>query len=571
MIALLYGRESPTDAPGEERVEVQFENTRRWSPTQGWPIGGEFLDVDCSGDVPFDKRAGGQQLLREIERQRLKGQAAVVVVRRPDRLGRGFLLQHAYHLLKLQGALLRVQSEPSLEPETSGGEMLLTVLAGYSGAEKRNINERTRDGQRSRAQAGKFTGGYAPYGYRTNWTLDKRALKAAPEWTEAKVVRQIFAWCLEDALSCPQIAQRLTLLGIPTPSRSGQRRPPRTPGQAVHTHWQTETVRALLTDETYTGTHWWGKTMLVPHPEHRDDPRRRQRVQAPREAWIPQAVPALVNRAQFDRVPAILQRNQLANPRNAKRVYMLGGLVKCRICGSTYFGSYNSCGGTRGFYTCRGRHNPAKVFGPGAAACPGPHVRIEQLDALVWELVRDHLEHEEETVARIREQRAAEEQSASVLEKIRDGIRRTLFQKATERRNTIDLTAQGVFTPAEGTEKLARLRQEEADLTAKLEELDAQAQAAEQQAAALAGIRDYLTAWKARLDQPFSPEEMRDACRQFVDQVWISAEGSETVARVRLKFEPQATGALPISATTLCRRWANWSTLETVRTLVRAA
>lgn len=59
-------------------------------------------------------------------------------------------------------------------------------------------------------KSGQYSGGIIAYGYRLN--PDTKRLEI--ENNEAEVVRQIFEWCVEERISCVQIAERLNTLDI---------------------------------------------------------------------------------------------------------------------------------------------------------------------------------------------------------------------------------------------------------------------------------------------------------------------------------------------------------------------
>ena len=128
-------------------------------------------------------------------------------------------------------------------------------------------------------------------------------------------------------------------------------------------------IRNLVVNPVYTGEHHYGRKTLKQ-----------------REIIIRQ-VPAIVEPETWDRAREALRHNQLTATRNAKRLYLLRGLITCGICGLSYTG-------TRGvpphtYYCCNGTRPPrAKVHG----RCPSKFIPAGQLEGAIWQDIRDFLQ-----------------------------------------------------------------------------------------------------------------------------------------------------------------------------------
>jgi len=72
---------------------------------------------------------------------------------------------------------------------------------------------------------------------------------------------------------------------------------------------------------TYKGVHQYGKRS-----------KRRREI-------IERQVPAIVTVEIWERAQQVLRENMLFSARNAKRKYLLRGLIKCGLCGLTYIGT----------------------------------------------------------------------------------------------------------------------------------------------------------------------------------------------------------------------------------------
>ena len=118
--------------------------------------------------------------------------------------------------------------------ETAGGhsELMLALIGSFAEFESKSIRQNTKMGYRTRMQAGKYFYKRPPYGYDANEN-GELVLNAK----EAPVVRRIFRMCL-DGMGSVRIANALQAEAIPTKRGSV---------------WQSGTIRAILTNITYTG------------------------------------------------------------------------------------------------------------------------------------------------------------------------------------------------------------------------------------------------------------------------------------------------------------------------------
>ena len=89
-----------------------------------------------------------------------------------------------------------------------------------------------------------------PFGYRLDPLRPRDPGGVQIDEAAASVVRQIFAWYVEEGLTLYGIAQRLIAEQVPTPS-----------GRA---YWNASSVRKILTNPTYQGVAYGNQKQLVP-------------------------------------------------------------------------------------------------------------------------------------------------------------------------------------------------------------------------------------------------------------------------------------------------------------------
>lgn len=160
-----------------------------------------------------------------------------VVVAKSDRVARDINIYFYY-----QGALLRKGIELISICEDFGqfgafANMLKAFTLTCAEMERANINKRTAGGRAIKASKGGYSGGHAPYGYRS----ENGKLVVVPE--EAETVRKIFYW-RSHKLTLANIAFELSREG--KLNRSGKK-------------FSTSTVQYILNNEdTYRGKYKYG-------------------------------------------------------------------------------------------------------------------------------------------------------------------------------------------------------------------------------------------------------------------------------------------------------------------------
>lgn len=115
----------------------------------------------------------------------------------------------------------------------------------------RDLSKKIRSAQMARARKGEYLGGFARYGYEKS-PEDKHRLVVDPE--AAEVVRKIFTMAAE-GITISGIVRYLNDNSVLTCVEYKQRKNSRYqhPGGGVKKLWGTQSVRSILSDETYIG------------------------------------------------------------------------------------------------------------------------------------------------------------------------------------------------------------------------------------------------------------------------------------------------------------------------------
>jgi len=338
----LYARCS-LEEQSEFGLSSQLSELRVYAKKNGYSVqkDQEFVDDGYSG---ADLGRPALTKMRELIRGK---QIDVVVVHAPDRLARRLALQLLL-IEECEKASVKLEFLSAPSAESMEGRLLLQLLGSIAEFERAKIAERTLRGRREKARQGLLVGGRRPYGYQVTaghcTVLDH----------EAKVIVEIFEWCVNERLSVRQIIARLNQRGYKPHSSA---------------RWAKSSVSRILRNEMYIGQSFYNRRQRVePERAHVGFARNKKTVNKwrPKAEWISQAVPSIVSAELFQAAQIQLKRNSAhCSGRPSKEVYLLRGMLRCR-CGRSYTGQvmfgdlYYRCGGRVDYRSCKASAIAAK-------------------------------------------------------------------------------------------------------------------------------------------------------------------------------------------------------------------
>lgn len=361
--AAIYTRVS-TDDQAEKGYSLpsQLEACRKYAAQHELTVVAEFSD-DYTGSK-LD-RPGMDQLRAAIR----DGDVDAVIAFSSDRWTRS--LAHALILreeLQSHGIELHYVRRGKSE-DTPEARMMDNIEGVFNEYWREKIIESSRRGRIGKAKSGKVISRYcAPFGYHFN----DGQLEVVEE--EAQVIRKIFTWYARGdetgkRHSDRSIAVKLSRLGVATPGERKGRRRTRAPRM-----WCVCAIARILTSDAYIGTWRYGKTIMVGG----------KRQDRPVDQQIPISVPEIVSPTLWKEVQDRRARNKELASRNAKREYLLRGVLKCGQCGSTLNGNFPDNEIKR--YRCSQRMR--KLTGV-EQRCSQVAVNGDKLEAAVWGYVLD--------------------------------------------------------------------------------------------------------------------------------------------------------------------------------------
>jgi site-specific DNA recombinase len=371
--AVLYARVSSDDRGKEGRnLGGQLEMCRDFALDNGWQVIAELSEDDRGA-------SGASFELPELNHARdmaQKGDFDVLVVREIDRLSRKLAKQLIVEeqLNRAGVEVVYVLASYENSPEGRLNKHIRATIAEY---EREKIAERMVRGRRQVVKNGTIMlhGNKPPFGYRLS--ADGKNLVIHEE--EAAVVRLVYRFYVEGdergkRLSTRSIANRLTEMKVPTWADIRGRFKKRGKGE-----WSWRLVMRILDSETYAG-HWhYGKRNTFGGSKYN-----------PRDWWLSFDVPAIVSEDTWKRAQVQRKLNLSESVRHIKREYLLRSRVRCGLCKSSV-----NCYATRPsgkelkyylYYRCNGyMGNIVDV------ECNLPSFRVDIVDQLVWNWVKDLL------------------------------------------------------------------------------------------------------------------------------------------------------------------------------------
>jgi site-specific DNA recombinase len=505
MRAAIYARVSTPRQARNQKIDEQLERLKGYVEQKSFTLQREhvYLDEGYSGSR---LNRPGLDALRDAAAM---AEFEVLLVTAPDRLARKYVHQ-VLLIEELQDRGCRVEFMERPMSQDPNDQLLLQIRGAVAEYERTLIAERMRRGRLAKLRAGQLLPWMrVPFGYRTDPEHPRDPQGLRVEEYEAAIVRQMFAWYLEQGATLGTIARRLMEGGVLTPTGKGT--------------WSRSTIRGILKNTTYIGNAYGHCTRLVPAKSRRSPlapvgagltAKRR-----PEEEWIPIPVPEIVERETFDLVQEKLSHNRkLASRNNKSHRYLLRTLVSCGTCRQ---GSYaRTTWDERSYYVCRGHHEIVSE-----QRCRSRHSPAGQLDELVWQDLCEVLTHPEHIKAAVQRAHGGEWLPQELKARL-VGVEKAIAQAERHDRRLLDAYLGGVVELAEFERKRKELVGRSDALLAQKRQLEASAR----ERSELSGIADSIEAFCERARAGLSDasfEQRRALVELLIDRVIVSDEEVE--------------------------------------------
>ncbi len=483
MKVAVYCRVSTEEQADAGTIGNQVDFARGYCHLHGLEIYDFYLDEGVSGTEPLENRPEGFRLMADA----LRGCFGAVCVYRLDRLARTALeILRTHQRLSEAKVVLKSMTE-NFDTSTPSGKFFMTTLGGIAEIERETIAERMRLGKDRALREGRWPGGPPPYGY----LLANRRLAVCQE--QARVVRMIYRLYTEGGMSSGSIADYLNATGVPSPGARA--------GKGI---WHGGRVWSILSNPAYRGVFLFR--------------RRGNKVEI--------ECPAIVSARVWEGARETRRENCADARRNARREYLLKGLIRCGLCGGVYCGDGSSREGRRHYYRCAGSTSGRA----GSRRCRSRSVRADIIEDIIWkDVCRFVLASPVELRGITGGVPAAEGQIAAGRREMEE-IEAAAAAKETERKRVIGLFRRRIITAEELERELAGIARE-------LEALDRRRKVVGK---LVTGQGHYPEMWR-KLPQRLESanfREKRDLVRGLVEKITVDvAEGpGGTVSRVTVLY-----------------------------------
>jgi site-specific DNA recombinase len=359
------------------------------------------------------------------------------------------------------------------------------------------------------ARKGKWLGGIVPYGYRVNedgyLEISEEPIPGKPDMTEAGVVRLIYSLTVDHEWSTIKIADYLNSLQIP-PSyvRDGRKVKRGKRKENTAGIWRPSRIRNMIINPTYKGVHEYGK-----------------RSKKEREIIV-REVPAIVSPEVWERAQQVLKENQIEAMRNARRQYLLRGLIKCGACGLTYTGTTfpGPKRQPKPYYVCNGKQS---YKGPLQGKCRSKNIPAGWIEEVVWNECVEFILNPGEAIKALAETMEKRRNNTVELRSEIELIQRTLQDKETERYQILTLYRQKIITAADVEHQLQDIMRETHVLQGRIKELEQRIEQEEGLAKDFNTAEQLLISLRSKLDNP-SFEDKREIVKTLVKEILVITE-----------------------------------------------
>ena len=364
-ITALYCRLSRDDEQDgmSESIKNQQAILEKYAQENGFKNTRVFTDDGWSG-TNFARPA-----FTEIMELAEKGLIGTLIVKDHSRLGRnrlivGQLLEEGFDNLGVRYIAIMDNIDTA-----KGISQIVPMQDLFNEWHAQNTSQKVRNVFKSKGMSGAPLTTNPPFGYlkdpedKNKWIVDEDA---------AKIVRQIFAWCV-DGLGPTQIAKRLKAAKVSTPTEHwlsiGRNcsKPP-----AVPYNWCSATVADILGKQEYCGD-------TVNFRSTTKSFKNKKKIERPPEEWkiFKDTHPAIIDREVFDLVQEL--RKHRRRPAKSGIVSPFSGLLYCADCGEKLYYSFsNNYKRDQVYFFC-------SSYRKNSDACSAHYIREKVVEQLVLE------------------------------------------------------------------------------------------------------------------------------------------------------------------------------------------
>lgn len=436
--AVIYTRFSSNNQR-EESIDAQIRACKEYAQRNNYVVVDTYCDSAKSGTSA--EREAFQQMINDSE----EGKFSYVLVHKLDRFSRD-KYDSVHYKRKLRNNGIRVISALENLSDDPESIMLESVLEGMSQYYSANLSREVMKGLKENAYSCRHTGGSAPLGY----DVDKATLKYVINDEEAKIVEEIFTM-YTNCYGYAEMLQRLDGLGYKT---------------KINNSFSKSSINSILKNEKYRGVYVYNRKK-----EFDFNRKRRPKEKPPEEVIrIEDGMPRIITDEMFYKANHMLTKNRLrSGSYNAKKPYLLSGLVVCEECGGSLCGNSRTGGKTTSMYRsyrCSSKTNKK------TKACNCKEIRKEYIENYVLDELSEIIFNEDSIKVLLDKMNEHNKSKlASVNKQIKD-CRKKLSKLDAEMENALRLVTNGSVSFDSMKDTIERLEEEKSYINSLINELE---------------------------------------------------------------------------------------------------
>jgi site-specific DNA recombinase len=286
-------------------IAAQIEATKNIARYSGYEVIDTYVDAGISGKS-MENRPAFLKMLADAKSKKFD----MIIVWKLNRLSRNHLdLLKIYEELEACNVSFKSVSEP-FDTGNPAGKLLFNMLASIGEFERETIVENVKNGMKQKAKEGFFNGGRM-LGYESKAIVGDVKNKLSIIEEEAIIVRLIFELYTKGK-GYKYISSKLNALNYKTIKGN---------------LFNIQAVRGIITNPTYAGKIRFNK--YVDHKKNRRRGNKSEFVLA-----VGQHEP-IIDSETWNKAESLLKERTGRSKKIHKGVFLLTGLLKCPVCGSS--------------------------------------------------------------------------------------------------------------------------------------------------------------------------------------------------------------------------------------------
>lgn len=497
-LCVLLCRKSRGDSDSDlDRHEARL---REIAAKRGFTVGKVIKEI-VSGGASLDERTDLDELRAYIE----TAKPYAVLIVDDSRLGRDVgVVDATIKLLKSKQVRLFV-GDQERDFSSMGAKAMTQIQSVFSEVELDQIRRRLFMGRMDSAKAGKHASGKAAFGFR----YDRNDRKLYRDEAVAEVVASIFS-DFSEGVSVLEIAERLTLTGVPLPSA----------GTKVKNNvgvWTKLMIKRILTNPVYCGYIEFNTSSKLEEGDRWTD--ETVFTKAEHEGYIDYET-WLSIQARLEKQPRFT---------NKRTIFPLSGLVRCKVCGNSMGQHQPVRPATESKYRRNNLRTKDEEFPIFVKMCNCRKTRGVDARLLLDELRKRAQAYLEEVKAEV------QVKDAKPQEGLKDGLMKALADLKKEREQVLKQNAKGWLSDEETDEAMSRIMGQMKETQKRLDALTESTTTTETAQDKADRIRSSIT---ALLDESLSWADLNSVAKKLVKAIRYTrtGEGLDEVLVVEIEW-----------------------------------